>query len=295
MKECVCFRINNQYLDIIQEKIPLVEINPTHPYIVLPTNDKNVSLIHQMNQQLDNKLYYYWDLLFEYTEEDLKEASLFRVSFLNVVDSCGEEGGTKFDYSTACPLCGSGRRQIGDLHLLSNVSLKENTVYKTIGGEIIVPSFIRDVAIEYGLQGLIFLPVWVGKTISPDYLQLTTTSIIDISPKTRFGVDFFDTDNITSMSEESFEICGYKINLPKEIYVCPNKDLVGFRLLSELSVFHNHYKEQCDFMKTAQYVGVKRGLINPEPLYVCSKKWFNAMEKTHIQGMGFEIVKVSEK
>ena len=289
MKKFVYFRINEKYFDFVQNNIPEVVFNPSNPIIILSTDDENVTNIHNMNKLLDNNLYFYWDLLYEYTSNEINNAKLFRVKYLNVIESCGEEGGTQYDNSKVCPICGAGKRQIGDLHLSSNTSLKKGVVYKTIGGEIIVPSFFRDISIEHNLYGMDFLHVWLGDELLNDYLQLTSSYSIEVSTMTRFGIDYFDTENISSVEERMFNICGHNIHFPKEIYVCPQGDLVGLRLLSELFVLHNDTINNIDFMKTSKYIGVKRGFINPEPLYVCSKKFYDVVKKENIYGMEFEI------
>lgn len=292
MKKYVYFRINDMFIDVVQKNIPSAFRNNNNTILVLPTNDMQIQLIYKLNKQLDDNLYYDWDLFYEYTDEELTNADLFRVKYPITIDSCGEEGGTRYDYSTACPICGAGRQQMGDLHLSSKLSLKKNTIYKTIGGEIIVPYTFCNMAKEQNLHGMDFLPVWMGDCKSTDFFQLTTTYRLEVSSKTRFGIDFFDTDNISSMSGKTFNIGGQIIYFPKEIYVCPNRDLVGLRLLSELFVIPNKTSStQVDYMKTAQYIGVKRGFLNPEPLYICSKKAYNALKKMNLKGIVFEIVR----
>lgn len=289
MKKYIYFRINEMYLNYVKNNIAGLVLNHNNSVIILSDDDKNVEKIHYLNKQLDNSLYFDWDLFFEYSQGELNNADLFRVKFINVIESCGEEGGTKFDYSKVCPICGAGRYQIGDLHLPHKIELKKGVIYKTIGGEIIVPSFFRDISIKHNLRGMDFLPVWLGDEPSNDYLQLTSSYSIGVSPKTRFGIDYFDTENISSMGERSYKICGHNIRFPKEIYVCPNGDLVGLRLLSELFVLPNDTTNNIDFMKTSKYIGVKRGFINPEFLYVCSKKFYDIVKKEHVNGMEFEI------
>ena len=75
--------------------------------------------------------------------------------------------------------------------------------------------------------------------------------------------------------------------------MCPNHDLLGLCLLSELFIDKESFRlHHYDFMKTMQYVGVKRGMLRPEPLYVCSKSFFEMIKRENIYGMEFDIAHI---
>ncbi len=294
MKSFVKFCINKRYWDLLKNKCQCYSMGKDSVSVLLPFDDvKNIDYIHQINEKTDNNLYYDWDVVYNYSDIEIDNAELFHVKINNVIEPCGEECGTKYDDNGSCPICGAGRKQISTLNLTKIPSLKEYDIFKTISGEIIVSERFCELVFNHKLCGLLLQPILINKKKSLRFMQLDAVMRVDISKKTRFGIDFFDTINIPQSSEKKINICGHEIAIPKEIYVCPNKDLMGLRLLSELYI-KKHPEHQCDFMKTSQYVGVRRGLLQPEPLYLCSKKFFDIVKENNISGLSFSIVKLSE-
>jgi len=47
-----------------------------------------------------------------------------------------------------------------------------------------------------------------------------------------------------------------------------------------------------DFFVSKQKIGVKRGVLRPEPLYFCSPKLYRAIKIQKLKGFGFEIAHV---
>lgn len=294
MKKFVKFNINGDYLPLLENKVHVINNNQSQYLVTLPEDDYCVEYIHQINQKVDKNLYYDWEIFYQYTEQELDKASAFCVKISNLIEPCGEECGTKYNEGTACPICGAGRIQKDELHLSDFSSMTSYDIGKTIGGEIIVSKYFQELVFKHGLTGMDFQPIILNGKRDSDYYQLKTIGRVDISVKTRFGIDFFDTINVPCSEEKKINICGHAVTLPKEIYVCPNGDLLGLRLLSELFIKEKSFKK-CpdDFMKTSQYVGVKRGVLRPEPLYVCSRKFYETVKKLNIKGMEFEIAFLS--
>lgn len=293
MKKYVRFNINGNYLNLLDGRIQYSKNDISHATVILSDDDINIDYIYQLNEKVDKNLYYDWDFFYKYTDKELDGADLFRIKILNTIDTCGEECGTKYDESISCPICGAGRKQVGLLKLSSNLSFAGYDIYKTIGGEIIVTKRFQELLLKNNIQGIIFQPIIINGEISPYFMQLIATVSIDISHKTRFGIDYFDKMNIPSSNEKTINICGHNITIPKEIYVCPNHDLLGLCLLSELFIDKESFRlHHYDFMKTMQYVGVKRGMLRPEPLYVCSKSFFEMIKRENIYGMEFDIAHI---
>jgi hypothetical protein len=58
-----------------------------------------------------------WIIHRKYTVEDFAKAELFLLSGIATFEPAGEERGTKYDESSACPNCNSGAKQMSPLFL----------------------------------------------------------------------------------------------------------------------------------------------------------------------------------
>lgn len=293
METFIRFRINKEKLNLLDANIQGTAGDHSFATIVLPLDNNNKDSRHQIEEIVDGRAYYDWDVFYKYTDEEIAEARLFRVRINKTVEPCGEECGTVYDDGPSCPICGAGRVQKGPLILSKLPSLGKVDVCKTIGGEIIVSKRFQKLVGKYSLQGMIFLPILVKGIPSPHAMQLTVKDSVIVSHETRFGIDYFDSVNIPCSDERKINICGHEITMSKEIYVCPNQDLMGLNLLSELYINEESYlSHSFDLARTAQYVGVKRGMLRPEPLYVCTKEFYEMVKHEKILGMDFEIAKI---
>lgn len=293
MESFIRFRINKDKLNLLDANIQVMAEDHSYATIVLPIDNNNKDRWHRIEEIVDGRAYYDWDVFYKYTDEEFAKARLFRVRINKTVEPCGEECGTVYDDRQACPICGSGRVQKGPLILSKVSTLGKVDVCKTIGGEIIVSKRFQELVGKYSLRGMLFLPILVKGIPSQLFMQLTAKDSVDISHETRFGIDYFDSVNIPYNDERKINICGHEITMPKEIYVCPNQDLMGLNLLSELYITEESYQSHFfDLARTAQYVGVKRGLLRPEPLYVCTKAFYEMVKHEKILGMDFEIAKI---
>jgi hypothetical protein len=61
--------------------------------------------------------FYGWEYIRKYTQSELENAQLFQFSIAKHMEPTGEECGTVYDDSGACPHCGVGRRQQSVLRL----------------------------------------------------------------------------------------------------------------------------------------------------------------------------------
>ncbi|WNG51632.1 hypothetical protein F0U60_51575 [Archangium minus] len=57
----------------------------------------------------------YWEIHRKYTPEELKQAELLRLRVRPFFEPTGEDCGTVYDETKACPKCGFGARQVGPL------------------------------------------------------------------------------------------------------------------------------------------------------------------------------------
>lgn len=295
MNTLIKFRINKDHINLLGTNVRIISNGNSYATVVLPIDEINADNLNQSNVVFARKMYYDWDIIHKYTDKEWADAYLFRLTIKKTIEPCGEECGTAYN-DDACPICGAGRTQKGPLILSKEPSLGKMDICKTIAGEVIVSKRFQELMVKYNVQGMSFLPILIKGKFSQHVMQLKAESCVNVSPKTRFGIDCFDRDNIPYSNEQKVDICGHEITMAKEIYVCPNKDLLGLNLLSELYInMGTNHIHPFDFAKTAQYVGVKRGLLRPEPLYVCSREFLDIIKQEKITGVDFEIARTSEE
>jgi ribosomal protein S14 len=192
----------------------------------------------------------------------------------NVFEPAGEECGTLYDETTSCELCGANRKQISPLTLKYD-SIPKKDISKTIAGEIVVSEKFVAACKERGFNGLVFENIIFDK-VKSNFFQLTASSQIELSNKTIAGINPFDL----STSDKG------------EIYKCPNGHNIGLNLLSEPCVLNSKSIVEYDFFASKQKVGVKRGLIRPEPIYICSQAFRKMIEEEKLSGFEFEITNI---
>jgi hypothetical protein len=123
------------------------------------------------------------------------------------------------------------------------------------------------------------------------YCQLTANTEIGLTPSTITGVDPWD------FSEGSkggiYNVSGYEIKFEKEIYKCPKGHTIGLNLLSEPYVVDSPLIKEFDFFASKQKIGVKRGLLRPEPIYFCSQVFRRMVEEEKLTGFEFDIAAIA--
>jgi len=293
MKETIEFRINYNFAHLLFEvnegrnigtSVKVVEISSDDPrYNQIPIVAK------QVKEKYNQAFYFAWKFKRQYSNKELTEAKLFHLRIKTVFEPTGEDCGTIYDETTACEICGAGRKQISPLTLKKGTIPKKD-ISKTIGGEVIVSEKFVNAVKQRNLKGIEFYPVSFGKSIS-DYYQLTSNIEIELSSKTIVGDNPFEIS--FGSAEEIHKICGYEITFEKEVYICPKGDLIGLNLLSEPYVLNNKIIREYDIFKSKQYIGVRRGLLHPEPIYFCSTAFMKMIEDEKINGFEFEIAHIN--
>ena len=219
-----------------------------------------------------------------YTKKELDEAQLFHLKIKPVFEPTGEECGTLYDETVSCKICGTGRKQIGPL-ILKKGTIPKKDIARTIGGEVVVSEkFVNAINLS-NLKGLQITATNVDK-----YYQLTANEELSLSKNTIAGDDPFTAS--VGNSGGTFNISGYQVNFEKEVYICSQGDLIGLRLLSEPYVLNSQAISQYDFFASKQMIGVKRGLLRPEPIYFCSQNFRKMIEEEKLTGFEFEIANI---
>ena len=195
---------------------------------------------------------------------------LLHLKIKTIFEPTGEECGTLYDETAACTICGANRKQVSPL-ILEKGTMPKKDIAKTIGGEVVVSEKFVNAVKRRNLKGLQFGAVNVEK-----YYQLTANTDIELSPNTIVGINPFDL----STSNEG------------EIYKCPKGDTIGLNLLSEPYVLNSQSIGKYDFYASRQKVGVRRGLLRPEPIYFCSPAFRKMVEEEKLSGFEFEITNI---
>jgi hypothetical protein len=267
----------------------------------IPLQDPLVRQIVCLHQDLREKgdyFYLYSNIHREYKTEEIAAAKALKIVIRRVFEPTGEECGTLYSDIAACKYCGAGSEQASDL-ILDPRSLPDPTrlcIAKTISGEIIVSHSFRKVCRENAMRGAEFQDIWQNKKCNvtiPEWFQLKIVSpALNIVAPTRAGTSPFDDGCMQSQQDQPSD----EVELPgtwcdrNHQYVCPLGHTIGLNLFSELSIEDQQQGLQWDIAVTRQLIGVRRGLLRPEPLLVCSSRFRKCMSEARLKGMSFEVV-----
>lgn len=289
MKEILELRINYDYAHLLFKADEGKNLGTSVKVVELLKEDPRYNQVPFIAEEVEKKykrgFFFGWQIKRQYSKKELDTAKLFHLKIKAVFEPTGEECGTLYDETTACEICGSNRKQISSLRLKKGTIPKKD-IAKTIGGEVIVSEKFVNSVKQRNLQGLQFNPINIEK-----YYQLTTNTEIELSNLTIAGVDPFDFSEGSNGVE--FTVSGgYSVKLEKEVYKCPNGHTIGLNLLSETYVESEPSINGSDFLKSKQKIGVKRGLLRPEPIYFCSQAFREMVEFEKLSGFSFEVTKM---
>jgi hypothetical protein len=212
-----------------------------------------------------------WEIQRRYSRRELENAVLLHVYPRIVFEPAGEECGTEYDDSKACAHCGAGAVQTTPLFLDGRRIPRGADFSRTIADEIVVSARVVDLFHKHSLSGAGFDPVRLanrGGTASEDHFQLKVVGRpLEIDPSTRAGDNLFD------------ESQGGR---------CQRGDLVGLNLLSEVAV-QRATVPAADVMVTRQMVGVRRGLLRPQPILLFSQRAWRVVDASKLRGLVVEV------
>lgn len=275
MKELIEFRVLNKYVELLPKNIERKE-NGSNSIIKVFKNSSEFVKIGELTEFVREKhndfFFLYHNTKRKYSKKEIAEATLFHIKIKSTFEPAGEECGTEYDTDVACALCGTNRNQIGSLKLLKS-SIPKKDIARTIAGEVIVSSSFKSCFESYGLKGIKFNEVFSKNKLIDFYQLVPDSALLNITPNTIAGIDPFDLS----------ETC------EGEVYKCPNGHTIGLNLLSEVYIENLELINDFDFHQTRQKIGVSRGLLKPEPLYLCSQKFRNMVLKEKLKGFEFEI------
>lgn len=293
MKEVYEFRINSDFAHLLFEPDEGKKVGGSIRVVELTSSDPKFHKIpivaEEVKEQYDKGFYFAWNIRREYTEDELRNASLFHLKIGTVFEPAGEVCGTIYNEAEACEVCGGSRLQIGPL-MLRNGSVPQTDIARTVAGEVVVSRRLAEAYRKSSLTGMVLLPVLLNGHES-QYCQVVGSTTIELSSETVAGIDPF---NLSDSSEAiEFEVSnGHKVALAKEVYRCPKGHTIGLNLLSEPYVLGGAVAAMPDFLISKQKVGVKRGLLRPEPLYLVSPRFRDMILREAMTGFAFEVAHI---
>lgn len=278
MKSTIEFRIPEKYAkEFLSDNIGISQMGLVRIVNTMMNSNLYTEIIkiNELVSRRDQKHFFLgWTIRRQYTKEEINNAELFLINFINTFEPAGIECGTQYNDKNSCEQCGYGIRQISELILNCQSIPKKTDIARTISNEIIVSSKFSEEINNNDCSGFIFSDVFdcARKKVCSQWKQLEGTSFVEISLKTKTGNDPFDTDI-------------------KNTYRCVNGHTIGLNRLSELFVYGNSW-DGSDLVLTRQHLGVNRGLLRTYPLYCVSQKVFKLIQRNNFRGLNFEIVKL---
>lgn len=279
MKELLELRVNLDYANWLFKDSEGKKLGQTIKVIELTKHDpryQQVPIVSQKIQEKHNKAFFYgWKIKRKYSKKEFNKASLLHLKISTTFESSGEECGTLFDNSNECSICGANREQKGSL-VLKKGSIPNRDIAKTIAGEVVVSEKFVTAFKKYKFKGCSFKLIKFNGEHSDYYQIFINSPQLEISSDTVVGISPYDLS-------ESCE---------GEIYKCPYGHTLGLNLISEPYIFNSKSIKEYDFFITKQNIGVKRGLLRPEPLYLCIPLVREMVEKEKLRGLEFEIAHI---
>jgi|HubBroStandDraft_6_1064221.scaffolds.fasta_scaffold13759_5 hypothetical protein len=157
MRESVEFRIDERFAHLLFADNEGTKLVGVARKITIASDDPRFSRIGELQEELQEaktgSFFYGWRFLRRYTPEELERAELLELVVTTAFEPAGEECGTRYDESTACPKCGSGAKQASDLWLDLRKLPKGKDIASTIAGEWVVSQHLAELMIDAGLTG----------------------------------------------------------------------------------------------------------------------------------------------
>ncbi len=219
-----------------------------------------------------------WQVSRRYEAKELAACELILLQVNTMVEPAGEECGTRYDESSACPYCGAGARQEGDLFLRARAFRRKVDFRRTLGGEVVVSRRAATVMVEAGISATCFGDVYILErgdvVLSAQYRQLLRSrAVAHVTSPTRFGEHPFDQ---------------------RARGACTQGDTGGIARLSEVTVRPDGNLAKAGVVHADKCVGLRQGLLRPERMWLVSQEVYQALASAGVTGCSFERVHFSQ-
>ena len=156
MQELMEFRIDERFAHLLFADNEGTKLGIARK-ITIASDDPRFSRIGELHKELQEaaagSFFYGSRFLRRYSPKELERAELLKLVVTTAFEPAGEECGTRYDESTACPKCGSGATQVSDLWLDLRKVPKGKEIASTIAGEWIVSQHLAELLTDAGLIG----------------------------------------------------------------------------------------------------------------------------------------------
>lgn len=245
--------------------------------VSLASDDPRLEEVAVLQKEIDSKygraFFHGWEIIRKYSKREIEVASLFHLRITSTFEPAGEECGTIYNESVACPRCGAGAKQVGPLFLNLNRIPKGKDFARTIAGEVIISRRASELFKEIGVSGVSFHPAREKGAKNLELLDwnqlIIQSNDAEICPPTRIGIDPFNDDE-------------------KGENRCSEGDTAGLNLLSEVSI-SSAPRVELDVFASRQFVGVRRGLVRPERIILISQKVRRLIDSERFKGCGIDV------
>jgi hypothetical protein len=248
--------------------------------IVIPLPSPKFNEILALSREMRSRgetLVTSWRIYRTYSDEEMRSAELVRIMPGVTIEPAGEESGTLYDDSEACPLCGSGRVQVTPLRLTSRELPARGEFADTIArDEWIISGRWAEAFRDHDAAEALF-PLEIGNQVRNDWVQLRASNVKDtaaLSSRTVFGISPFDWDE-----EGKFR--------------CALGHVAGLNILSQ-AIINRKSLTGASLYVSDKYIGIKQGLLRPWRLLFVSQALWRDLVTLGTKGWSFEAVVVED-
>ena len=304
MKEIVEFRIIMRYAHLLFRDDEGTNLGDSVKVVRIDKNDPRFNAIGELQKKAreNNALFFTcFEYKRSYTETEINNAEWFQMFQTRHFEPSGEECGTIYDESSACPICGSGAKQLSPLKLKrSSIPKADMAVTIAWGDEKVVSERFVNLVRDNNLKGMDFEPVIssANRGQKLNYYQVRPQYYLDFSKKTVFGQNPFDlSGKFPGCTLEGVQPDGTLVKkvIPPEIYKCPNGDNMGLCLLTEAYIKSDSVLNGLDFFASKQTVGGRGGVIRQDHLFFCSNRMMRLIKENNLKGFKFEIAHIVDE
>jgi hypothetical protein len=170
MRTSVEFRVAEKYAReylepsvgrVLGSPLEIEQFGPSVRAVTVFTDDPLYQRIGEIYRRMRKRNQFFflgWIVRHHYTRKELVEAEFFHLT-ATVFEPSGEECGTVYDESSACPHCGAGRGRTGPLVLDLRKAPKNKDLARTIAHEWVVSQQLAERLVEAGMSGFELRPV----------------------------------------------------------------------------------------------------------------------------------------
>jgi hypothetical protein len=208
-----------------------------------------------------------------YSPSELAAAGLLQLKATRWFEPCGEECGTIYDESTACPVCQAGATLRSPLRLRASAIPKGADVAMSIAEELVFSERFAEILRSCGLPDAALEAVETGTKRADArtwYRPTDAVPTLDVSPLIRAGNNPIN-------------------GLDPPFGRCERGDTLGLNLLSELFVVRREGDSQ-PLYRTAQFFGHRMGLLRPAPKWIIAQRVWKEAQAAKMKGLKLEVV-----